>query len=312
MISYRDISIQILITIVLAAVFTSCSTANTDSSLSFVNPSGKHPDGWVTAHAQYAVPDGSPCIDCHGVDLAGGISGVSCSVDTYNGQSCHGNGGPVFHPADWLDSSLTGNEWHGSAYQSGLQINGFNCADCHDPLGVAWPDEGDCVVCHFTPTGDRSPGGWSHADNHSDWAGSPEVAVCVACHEINFSFGNQPVCHNCHGTGSGTHPDPDWAERAQHGVAAKQDPGSMAGFGTCAACHGSGFNGGSSGVSCLSLSGCHQVAAPHPDGSSWRGESTPTHTNTDRDNAPECALCHQHNAGTPDCFNNTLCHGNAD
>ena len=311
MINKRHISLQILIVIFLAAIFTSCSAVNTDSPLSLVGPDGKHLAGWITAHGQYAAPDGSMCTDCHGSDLAGGISGVSCSVDIYNGQSCHGSAGPAFHPADWLDSSLTGEDWHGGAYLAGSPVNGLDCVDCHDPIGVAWPDGGDCVVCHFTPTGDRSPGVWSHADNHSQWAGSPEEAVCIACHDINISFGNQTFCHNCHGAG-GIHQDPDWAQRAQHGVTAKQDPGTMTGFGTCAVCHGSSFNGGTSGVSCLNASGCHQVLAPHPDGSSWRGESTPTHTNTDRDNAPACALCHQKSPGTPGCYNNTLCHGNED
>lgn len=297
--------------LLLAAAMSNCSTVNPDSPFSFIDETGRHPDGWVSAHGPWAAPDGNRCTDCHGSDLTGGVSGVSCSTDSYNGESCH-SAGPAFHPSDWLDSSLTGNDWHGDAYINGLMINGLDCVDCHAPPPLDDPSEGKCIICHFTSDGSRTPGGWTHADNHSQWAGSPEETVCIACHEVNISFGNQPVCHNCHGTGSGTHPDPDWAERAQHGVAAKQNPGTMSGFSTCAACHGDDFNGGSAGVSCLTVAGCHQVAAPHPDGSSWRGESTPTHTNTDRDNAPECALCHQHNAGTPDCFNNTLCHGNAD
>ena len=34
-----------------------------------------------------------------------------------------------------------------------------------------------------------------------------------------------------------------------------------------------------------------------------------THTGTDPSQASACAGCHQSNAGTPGCFNNTLCHG---
>ena len=318
MIKYRNTMLIILIMTVLAAIISSCSTVNQDSPLSFVDASGNHPDGWIEAHGSYAGNEGVLCMDCHGDDLAGGITGVSCSTDAVG---CHA-GGPAFHPADWLDSSLTGNDWHGDAYDNGFQVNGFDCVDCHEPPDLDDPVDGKCIICHFTLSGGRTPGGWAHADNHSQWAGSPEETVCIACHEVNISFGNQPFCHNCHGAG-GTHPDPDWAERAQHGVAAKQDPGTMTGFSTCASCHGDDLEGGTAGVSCLTVSGCHPVAAPHPDDSRWRSESTPTHTNTDRDNSSVCGLCHLGDreppvyvplpgGSNPDCFNNTLCHGNED
>ena len=258
---YISILNYILIITALAAISFGCSTANQDSPLSFVDASGNHPDGWLSAHRGYAQPDGSPCMDCHGDDLAGGITSVSCSTDSYNGQSCHAGGpafhpaewvsthrefaqpdgtlcmechgddllggtsgvscstdsfngqschgsGPAFHPADWLDSSLTGNAWHGDAYDYGFRINGSICADCHGTIiGVTWPDlpdPSDCVECHFTSTGGMYPIGsdWTHgAASHSSFLNSPEEPVCVACHEVNISFGNLgnlDSCHNCH------------------------------------------------------------------------------------------------------------------
>ncbi len=306
--------------ITLAALIAGCSTANQDSPLSLVDSEGNHPDGWVTAHGQYAAPDGSLCMGCHGEDLAGGITGVSCSSDAVG---CH-SGGPAFHPTDWLNRSAPGYTWHADAYQDGIPVGGPSCVDCHTPPALDAAD-GKCLICHFTIGGSKIPpgSGWTHGrTGHEAYAGSAEESVCIACHDINISFGNQPSCHNCHGAG-GTHPDPDWAERAQHGVAAKRDPGVMAGFSACASCHGTDFDGGTAGVSCLTVSGCHQAAAPHPYDSRWRSESTPTHTNTDRDNAPVCGLCHLGDreppiyqplppGSNPGCTNNTLCHGNED
>lgn len=195
----RNLISLMLMMVLPAAVLSGCSTANQDSPVSLVDASGNHPGGWITAHGVYAAPDGSLCMDCHGDDLAGGISGVSCSSDAVG---CH-SGGPAFHPADWLDKSATGNTWHAGAYQSGFQIGGLDCVDCHDPLGSSYPDDaGKCTTCHFTIAGARSPGGWTHPppydDNHGDFAGSPSVtAICLACHEVNYRFGNGPAGHGC-------------------------------------------------------------------------------------------------------------------
>lgn len=305
-----------LLFLALGVLFSGCSNTNPESPLSLVDASGRHPAGWIDAHMAYAKPDGSLCMDCHGEDLSGGVSGVSCSTGSYGGQSCHANG-PAFHPFDWVNKAATGNTWHANAYQGGLQIGGMDCEDCHTPPAL---DVGKCVVCHFTLGGSRSPGGWTHGSaGHEAYAGSPEETVCVTCHEVNNRYGHEPFCHNCHQI----HPEPDWAQRALHGVAAKQAPGSMTGFVTCASCHADDFTGGTAGVSCLTAAGCHQAGAPHPYASRWRSESTPTHTSTSRTNAPACGLCHLNRrtppayqplppGANPGCTNNTLCHGNAD
>jgi len=194
MIRTGKIILPIIIMMVLAVMLSGCSTANQDSPLSLVDASGNHPDGWIAAHGQYAAPDGSLCMDCHGDDLAGGITGVSCSSDAVG---CH-TGGPAFHPADWVNRSATGSTWHADAYQDGL----LDCAGCHTPPDLDAPAGGKCLTCHFTIGGSKTPGGWTHAppyDNHSDFAGSPEESVCVACHEVSIKFGYVPdTCHNCH------------------------------------------------------------------------------------------------------------------
>jgi hypothetical protein len=282
----RNVTFQIILIAALAVMLSSCSTANQDSPLSFVDASGNHPDGWITAHGSYAAPDGSPCMYCHGDDLAGGITGVSCSSDAVG---CH-SGGPAFHPADWLDSSLTGNAWHGDAYNNFFQINGFECVDCHDPVGVAWPDGGNCVVCHFSPTGGKSPGGWAHASTgHSSFAGSPEQSVCVTCHEVNISFGNQPSCHNCH----------DVVIHAVPNLGHEQSVSTSGQFTTlCSTCHAiSGTSPNASAPLCVS---CHTESSPYSGANCTSCHDDPPDNgkhNKHENEGASCDDCHQ-GAGT--------------
>ncbi len=62
---YISILNYIFIITALAATLSGCSSVNQDSPLSLLDASGNHPDGWVEAHRQYALPDGSFCVDCH-------------------------------------------------------------------------------------------------------------------------------------------------------------------------------------------------------------------------------------------------------
>jgi hypothetical protein len=190
-------------------------------------------------------------MDCHGDDLAGGITGVSCSSDAVG---CHASG-PAFHPEDWLDSSLTGNDWHGDAYDNGFLVNGLDCVDCHTPPALDDPDEGKCIICHFTLSGGRSPGGWAHADTgtaHAAYAGSPEETVCVACHDINISFGNQDSCHNCHEIA--TH-DVEYLDHDQ------DVPDSTDFDSQCSTCHAvSGTSPNAGAPECIT---CHENGSPY-------------------------------------------------
>jgi hypothetical protein len=164
-----------------------------------------------------------------------------------------------------------------------------------------------------------SPAGGSHASTAAfDYADTGGVASCAECHGADLSGGISKV--SCFGNTAGCHHGPvtGWAAPQTHGAAAKQEPGSS-GFRTCQICHGPGYSGGGSGVSCF---GCHTVNAPHAQGP-WRGTGV-THVDTDGGNAPVCAQCHF--AGSPinpgghpiepaaagsepGCYNNTLCHG---
>jgi len=279
----RNVLFQIILIAAMAALFYSCSTTNQDSPLSFVDASGNHPGGWIAAHGSYAEPDGSLCMDCHGDDLAGGITGVSCSSDAVG---CH-SGGPAFHPADWLDSSLTGNAWHGDAYTNGFLVNGINdCVDCHEPPALDDPAEGKCIICHFTLSGNKSPGGWAHASTlHSSFAGSPEESVCVACHEINISFGNQPSCHNCH-----DNPVAHEVEYLDHNTDVP-DSGNFTS--QCSTCHAiSGTSPNASAPLCVS---CHTESSPYSGANCTSCHGNPPNTGEHGEHSGEttCDECHQ-------------------
>ncbi|MDF1525094.1 MAG: hypothetical protein RRA15_02900 [bacterium] len=333
----------IFVCLIFAVAVANCSTANQDSPLSLINADGKHPGGWVSTHRGYALPDGSLCMDCHGDDLAGGISGVSCSSDMYNGQSCHASGpafhpadwvtthgayaapdgspcmechgddlaggtsgvscstdsfngqschagGPAFHPEDWLNKSAPGYTFHGNAYSDGIKVNGLDCVDCHDPLGVIFPDAGKCIICHFDRGGKKAPDGWSHTipyDNHGDFFGSPEAPVCIACHEVSFRFGHltEDNCHNCHAV-----PTHD-VEYLDHDLVV---PTSGDFTTLCSTCHAiSGTSPNEGAPECVT---CHELGSPYTRTSCRSCHGNPPDTgrhNKHENEGINCEECHQ-------------------
>jgi len=315
-----------------------CSTAESPggsaTNMNHVLPSGSSVPGWLVvpsggSHASTATLDyianggSSGCSECHGSDLSGGISNVSCFSNTAAG--CHhvtAAGAPA-----WGNPLA-----HGAAAKKAPGSSGFaSCQICHGNnfsgggAGVA------CVFCHGIPA--PHPESWRigsgattflHITTHQS-----NAPVCAQCHRDNnlnpdpslnptpAPPGTAPGCFNntmCHGQIA--HPD-DWALASQHGSFAKALPSASSGFAYCQTCHGTGttspenFGGGTSEVSCYT---CHLVGVnvPHPEGATWRGNLTPTHRNTNQgqSNVDVCAQCHRSAPGTAGCFNNTLCHGN--
>ena len=107
-----------------------------------------------------------------------------------------------------------------------------------------------------------------------------------------------------------------WAERDQHGAAAKAKPdgSEFKGFSSCQVleCHGPDFTGNEQVPSCFP---CHgDFSAPHSEAEEW-GPPGFRHIDTNSNNAPVCEPCHEGESGVvvpPDtpigCFNDTLCH----
>jgi len=343
--------IGLLILLAAFAAAAGCSTANTPGGggvvVNHVDASGNSVPGWFTptggAHANSATMDyianggKSSCTECHGPDLGGGISRVSC----FNTTGCHHD--PI---QNWSTPAV-----HGAAAKRAPGSSGFaSCQICHGADFRTVRGGITCFTCHASaphaPAPWRASAGTTFTHTNTDPANAP---VCYSCHADSpsgnpnnphrppspASAGTPPGCFNgtmCHNQPAAPHPlDNAWVTTppaAQpHGNDAKAAPGATTGFSYCQDCHGAGttppanFGGGSSGVSCYL---CH-ANAPHAP-APWRTSagSTYSHTSTDAANAPVCAQCHFPGSlnnppghpptpaeeGTPPgCFNSTLCHG---
>jgi len=340
--------ITLLLLLAAFAFASGCSSANTEGTAggaNHIDASGKSVPGWlvlpsggqhaVSATQNYIASGGSAaCAECHGTDLSGGISRVSCFANT---AGCHH--GPV---AGWVTTPPAAQE-HGASAKRAPGSSGFaSCQICHGASFSEGPQVA-CSACHGVAA--PHPAAWrgvpyTHADTNT--ANAP---VCSRCHFPGSAnnpanhpatpapAGTAPGCFNntlCHGESAVPHPVGNaWVTTSPadqpHAAGAKAVASSTAGFSYCQTCHGSGtdFAGGSSTVSCYT---CHGASAPHA-ASPWRASagSTYTHTNTaETGNAAVCAFCHfpgspnnpaNHPAtpappGTaPGCFNSTLCHG---
>jgi trimeric autotransporter adhesin len=313
-----SVRIGVTLSIGLMLLAAACTDARKGGTV-FDSKTGKHPDTWVADHPAAFLSDTSQCTSCHGSDLTGGISGVSCYSASFNGVSCHPNG-PSGHPAGWNDPTQHGTAakavpsssagfsscelCHGADFSGGFATTCLNTAGCHgagvnSPHAFPWQststrkhsttDPGNAAACGLCHLGDRQPPSYA------------PLTVPVGC------FDNT-LCHGQVGHAVG------WANADIHGAAAKSAPSAtaMQGFSTCQSCHGANFNGGAA-TTCFT---CHGVSAPHA--SPWTSTSPRKHSTTNAANASSCGLCHLANRQPPSyavltvpvgCFDNTLCHG---
>jgi predicted CxxxxCH...CXXCH cytochrome family protein len=315
-----------------AAVLWGCSTANDSAT---INEAGKHPAGWADEntggnHPGVYLASPGQCFVCHGNDLKGGISAVSCFSASFNGITCHPQG-PSAHPTGFADPDA-----HGARAKAALGgMNGFAfCQKCHGtafnggktPAGIT---SSSCVACHGVAA-PHSKKPWRGSTRTHASVDQSNAAVCAQCHTAGANLstpvittyaGGTPGCFNstlCHGAvGHASDPRQPWSSADNHGKAAKGSPDAGDGMALCRACHGQPLSGNGSVPSCFS---CHQTAPHSP--SPWRRTiTTPaarTHADTNTQNATVCAGCHQGNqrltvpvavTGTPSCFDNSMCHG---
>ncbi len=288
----RKRTFQIILITSLAALISNCSGANEESGLNLVDANGNHFAGWIQEHGTVALSNENLCTPCHGDNLDGGTTSVSCSTASYDGQSCHASG-PGLHSADWLNKNASSGTWHAEAYLTQLQIGGLDCEDCHTPPALDDPDGGKCVICHFDLNGSRSPGVWTHGiADHSSFAGSPEEIVCVTCHEVNNRFGNEPFCHNCHISVTVPHSS-GWLDKSAldfHALAYNPAEDS------CSVCHDPAQPTNPPGYICLDCHFSEDGSQRVPPGSGYtHGETTQEHQAFSADEAQVCMNCHDTN-----------------
>jgi hypothetical protein len=314
----------------LAVFLWGCGRAN--DAAPTIDKNGKHPTGWAIADTGGSHPDSfiaSPaqCRECHGKDLTGGISKVSCFSTSFAGIACHPNG-PSGHPVGWAAPDS-----HGAAAKAAsVGVNGLaHCQRCHGADFAGGSVNVSCFTCHGV-NAPHSAKPWRSSTRTHASTDPSNAAVCAQCHtaganlsavfrQASYATGT-PGCFNntlCHGQVG--HPS-GWASPSQHGASAKGtlDPNNpQNNLAYCQGCHGPDFRGSGAAVSCFS---CH-ATAPHSP-APWRiaagSLSTTRHTDTIVTNAVTCALCHLNNqrltrpqalpaGANPGCFNNTLCHG---
>ena len=133
------------------------------------------------------------CSTCHGADLKGGISGVSCT-------SCHLGSPTSVHPADWVPVY--------SMHDPYVETNGTGaCANlyCHGASLTGVANSGpSCTSCHMGGVTEIHPAGWlgDACSNHGSYAFINGTAGCAnaACHGADLGGVSQsgPSCTQCH------------------------------------------------------------------------------------------------------------------
>ena len=278
---FGNLILQIILIAAMAALISSCSAVNPESPLSLVDGNGNHFAGWIEDHGTVAVSDETLCMPCHGDDLDGGITSVSCSTASIGGQTCHANG-PGLHPSDWLDKSSA--DFHALAYS--LASN--SCSLCHNPAQPANPPGYNCLDCHFSEDGEqREPNGslYFHGDTTSDHQAftGTDADVCVNCHTVNIGFANQASCHNCHDLA--THDVPN----LNHNLAV---PDSNDFDSLCSTCHIINPPPISSAPVCIS---CHTEGNPYLETNctSCHGQPPSSGEHSRHRSRASCSDCHQ-------------------
>lgn len=171
-----------------------CGTGNSNSPS--VNTAGKHPDNWRTAHRKAYLTNPAQCKECHGNDLAGGITKIGCST-----TSCHANGHPprqIAHDMPFLTGTV-----HGPVAKQDLTF----CSDCHgrqtgtttyrfDVQTSTMPYGCESVGCHnngLRAVNLGHPKSWL---KHTT-AGN-QANACSLCHGVTFQGDTGPACAKCH------------------------------------------------------------------------------------------------------------------
>lgn len=191
--------------IALTAVLALSGCGDKNPQAVFNSDSGEHLSGWSTGHKIAGKANVESCFGCHGTELDGGISKVSC-------KSCHLGSDGSIHPANWGSYAYARH----SAY---VTTNGTTtCANaaCHGTTlaGVTGSGPSCATKCHLGGTDKKHPSDWASISSHKTYVNtvkSGDLSSCktAVCHGTDlkgvFLSGNS--CTQCHlGGDSNVHP----------------------------------------------------------------------------------------------------------
>ena len=330
----RDLRVRFgwmtLAAVVLVAGCSSSATNGSSGSVNHITAQGTSIPGWLASsgasgHSRSAtnsfisLGNAGGCTECHGSDLLGGISRVSCMS---NPSACHH--GTI---SGWVASGSATQQHGASAKRGPGSSSMYACQICHGKDFRAVLNGETCFTCHTIAPHSNAPWRSGGVDNTHVNVNTVNAPVCFGCHADSAAgnpnnphrppspaaSGTSPGCFNgtmCHNQAAAPHATGtawDVAGPGFHGTEAKAD------LTFCQGCHGTpgtiNFNGGSAPTSCSAS--CHTPAKAHP--TDWEGLRTIngvtiTHqTSGNRDVA--CAICHKTtgagagpNPSAPSCF----------
>lgn len=193
---------MISVPLALAALY-GCSGQNGSAS-PVVDASGKHPANWVQQHwvhykqmngGSKAVSSATGCSECHGADLTGGTSKVSCFQASFQGIFCHDNGDRTLgHPEAWSDLTMRG--FHGSptATYNGQPVRGS--ANLATACGLCHAIDTNSALIGSAPSCLSTDPKWGMACHASSPAA--QSTGCVSCHATPPAGATAPNRGNAH------------------------------------------------------------------------------------------------------------------
>ncbi len=259
----------LLIAIVMMVLNAGCADKNTKSTEHGSDPNwlANH---WLTAKNVSKDSSGtidwakSPCTQCHGTDLLGGISKVSCFSPANGTQVCHAEGPSVGHDTGWKQPNRHGS--NGAMAAPATSAGFAYCTTCHGSLFTNG-DAPSCKSCHATAPHPPKPwhGTTASGTNHV-YADPANADQCAKCHTggtnswltpvTPAAAGTAPGCFNntlCHSSGHVA----GWVNPTSPRFHSNTARTSI----SCVNCHGADLNGGSA-PSCSNTNGtsgirCH-------------------------------------------------------
>src|SRR5450631_2185259 len=187
-----------------ALLAVSCSNGNEKTSL--IDPgTGKHVAGWAVAttggaHPTAFLADSNVCFECHGADLKGGVSKVSCFTASRSGITCHANGPGAPHSVPFPDhgaTAISNFNFCLGCHQDAANATGSKppgCQNCHLTSPVTTPS--GCTSCHANPPAGAAAAYPNIAGTHSPHTNASKITVMtLTCSDCHSGLGLGTVDH---------------------------------------------------------------------------------------------------------------------